>query len=185
MLLSGTCYRSVLCMLPSSDTCYCPGTLDWKPPKTQLMFLLLQVSYQTILHSKSISSLTITDFFFSHQTDGSGMELPHLLAWHLSHFALIFLEHVLTRAVHTTPMTWPPYMQIFFAIISPQTASSLFSSHTLQSAPVEWSFCITTREKAVIRGAETGMCALWDVGKEGRKEELLTKQKEFHFSSHL
>lgn len=79
-------------------------------------------------HSKSISSLTITDFF-SHQTDGSGMELPHLLTWHLSHFALIFLEHVLTRAVHTTPMTWPPYMQIFCNYFTSNSFQPLFLTY--------------------------------------------------------
>lgn len=150
------------------------------------MSLILQASYQTIFHSKSISSLTITDFF-SHQTDSSGIELPHLLTWHLFHFALIFLKHVLPGLCTPPPMTWPPYMHWHFAITSPQTASNLFSSRTLQSVPVEWSCCITTREKAVICGVETGMYALWDMGKEGQKEKLLINQrrKEFHFPTHL
>lgn len=59
----------------------------------------------------------------------------------------------------------------------PSNSFQLFSSRTLQSVYVEWSCCITTREKAVICGVETGMCALWDLGKEGQKEELLTKHR--------
>ena len=66
-LLSGTHYRSVLCMLPTSKAFYCPRTQDWKPPDTQVMPLLSQAPYQLIFHNKSISSPTIIDFYSTRQ----------------------------------------------------------------------------------------------------------------------
>lgn len=101
--------------------------------------------------------------------------MPHSLPMRLFHFALIFLAHVWPGLATALSITWPPYMHWTFCNYF------TWNSFQLLFFPIvyftEWSCCTGTREKVVIFGTGTGMCALWDVGRKAQKSSYTSKTK--------